>query len=258
MKLLFKFSMVALGVAAIFFPDFLSLVDSDSLDIMQAVILFPLVGGATTTQTVQTLPQYLVIPQGLGRVTAIRVSVLGESELVNIEGGGAVALLAQYRKQSVFEFDSAPPFIIPLSNGLIRGKNVQISVTLTAGPNITLHGASYGRGNVYIQTLQQIVLQNSGQIFDRFAMLGIVAPNAGDTFDVNFNDGGSDRWEGNILSAITTLFQAQGDSATGGSFAYVDNAGREIDKVTVIPAASNRTVILMRYADVGGLGAAVA
>jgi hypothetical protein len=258
MKLLFKFSMVALGVAAIFFPDFLSLVDSDSLDIMQAVILFPLVGGATTTQTVQTLPQYLIIPGGLGRVTAMRVSVLGESELLNIEGSGVVALLAQYRKQSVPNYGTNNGVVVPLANGLIRGKNVQISITLSAGANLTCQGASYGRGNVYIQTLQQIVLQNSGQVFDRFAMLGVFTPNSGDTFDVSFNDGGSDRWEGNLLAQLTTMYQAQGDSNTGDDFAYIDNAGREIDKVTVIPSGSNRTVILMRYADVGGLGAAVA
>jgi hypothetical protein len=256
MKLLFKFSMVALGVAAIFFPDFLSLVDSDSLDIMQAVILFPLVGGATTTQTVQTLPQYLIIPGGLGRVSSLRVSVLGESELVNIEGVNVVYLVQQYRKQTVFE--GTTDVLIPLANGLIRGKNVQISVTLTAGPNLVLHGASYGRGNVYIQTLQQIVLQNSGQIFDRFAMLAVLNPDVSDTFDLNFNDGGSDRWEGRILTSLTTLFQAQGDSGSPFVGSYIDNAGREIDKVTVIPAGSNRTVVLMRYADVGGLGAAVA
>jgi hypothetical protein len=257
MKLLFKFSMVALGVAAIFFPDFLSLVDSDSLDIMQAVILFPLVGGTTTTQTVQTLPQYLIIPSGITRVTAIRVSVLGESELVNIEGDQVVNLVHQYRKQTVLE-GAALDIVIPLANGLIRGKNVQISVTLTAGPNLVLHGASYGRGNVYVQTLQQIVLQNSGQIFDRFAMLAVLNPNNADTFDLNFNDGGSDRWEGRILTSLTGLFQAQGDNAAPYFGSYIDNAGREIDKVTVIPSGSNRTVVLMRYADVGGLGAAVA
>jgi hypothetical protein len=232
-------------------PDLLGGGDGVSM----AVVLFALPAASTTTQTVQFLPQYLIIPNGLNRVTGVRVSVLGESELINLQGIANVQALHQYRKIAAFNGVGTFPLIIPLANGLIRGKNVQISVDVNAGAALVLHGASYGKGNVYVQTLQQTVLAQSGQLFDKFAALLIPGALPADTADVNFSDGGSDRWEGNLLGALSIVFQGAGDDSAPSTYPVIDNAMQLINSVTYIPS-TNREVVLLRYSEPGGMKSA--
>jgi len=210
--------------------------------VLQATILFTAAGGVgiTTTQTITYLPQYLIFTAAIVP-TSVRVSVLGELEIDNLDGAGVDAL-NDWRKPA--DATSGGLYVLPLANGLIKGVNVQISFTNNGVPAIILYGgSSNGIGSKYLQTMQNEVIANTGMIIEDFLTILIPAATGADYADVNFSDGGSDRWEVDVLNLQSNLIQFEENP-------QIDNANGNIVKANFVPAA-DRQIYLARYIDPG-------
>lgn len=268
MNTIFKTFKITVGVAILFLPWIVDYYFPANDGSEHATLLFALVAGVNRFN-VTFVPQFLVFDwNDIGRITSLNVSVGGEGgDIVNIRGANAVGLLnniSQFRSVSPMLIRSAAagpppvgcaPLVIPLANGLIKGKVCTIEVTVTAGAGFNCYGASRNsKGNLYVQSVMATVLANSGQQFDKF--FAVLSPqslsNTADFFDVAFSDGGSDRWEAAAVIAMnkysTPVWYNEINPDQVG--AIIDNLDKSISGVTLTPSA-NRDVVILRYAEKG-------
>ena len=201
------------------------------------MFLFQAAGGAgvVTSHTMTWVPQYLFFVAA-ATPTALKCNVLGDG-VIHDTVAAQLDLMPTIRQYGRI----ANAFNIPLSNGLIKGKNHTIDFTNAGAPAIDVYGYSMRTGNAYVTTLQQTVLANSGAEFRRFAYLVVPAMGATDYINVEFRDGTVQRFEQEEIPTIAGFYQ----NLVAAQY-IIDNINQEIRMVQLIPAA-NRVVAVVRY-----------
>jgi hypothetical protein len=200
------------------------------------------IGTATTINTT-FVPQFLywnnaTLPQGL------RVSVFGDGVICDLDTNG-ISIFRGLRNPGY----KTAGFMIPLSDGLITGKNVEIVFTNGVAAAIDIYGISIQKGRIYMQSLKQTALASSGIEIRGFACLGLPTIAAGDITNVEFMDGLVQKFDQVEIQSYYQMFQ---NDVNGGISGLIDNFEAKIKRVNFTPAA-NETIYIMRYAPVANL-----
>lgn len=189
--------------------------------------------GVVTTFNLTWVPQYIHFVAGT-QITGLKVTVLGDGVIMDLDAAGLSVLY------NIRQFGQVTDgYTVPLANGLIRSKNVEITATNSAAQTPVLYGVSMAAGSRYIQCLRQTALANSGVELERFAYLGIPAIAATDVLNISYVDGLTQKVESAELAAMANVFQSA-------SLNVIDNVEGMIDNVQFTPSA-NRTVYVVRY-----------
>lgn len=186
-----------------------------------------------STFNVTYVPQYLFYVAAT-QLTALKVTVLGDGVITDLDGAG---LSLVYNIRQFGQVTNG--YMIPLADGLIPGKNVEITATNSAAQTPTIYGISQQYGQAYIQCLRQTALANSGITLEKFAYLGIGSIAATDILNITYADGLNTKVDSAELPAMANLVQS-------GSLNIIDNVESMIDTVQFTPSA-NRTLYIVRY-----------
>lgn len=189
--------------------------------------------GVVSTFNLTWVPQYIHFVAAT-QLTGLKVTVLGDGVIMDLDAAGLSAL---YNVRQYGQVTNG--YTIPLADGLIPGKNVEITATNSAAQTPILYGTSLQKGSAYIQCLRQTALANSGVVLEKFAALGIPAIAATDVLNITYVDGLVQKVEAAELPAAVNLFSSA-------SLNVIDNVEGYIDTVQFTPVA-NRTVYVMRY-----------
>jgi len=201
------------------------------------------VGGAGVSTTIETtfLPQFIMFDAAAP--TSIRINVLGDGVIWDV----TAAALPGLRTMRMLSQVTATEHVLPVANGLVKGKNVQITIVNSAAPAFDVYGSSINNnGNVYIQGLTQNVLASSGIFIDKFAYLFLPSMAAADIMNIMYNDGlvqQTDRFE---LPGLLQLTQG----INGAGIYAVDNFNGKIRTVQFTPVAA-QLVFKVRFSAVG-------
>lgn len=194
---------------------------------------------ATTTINLQFLPQYLTFDDAT-TISALKVTVLGDGTILDVNQKGILAL----RKYRLLGQASAARSMIPLANGIILNKTVQIVIVNAANAS-DVYATSIQKGSMYLQTIGNAVLLNSGYKFEKFAALAIPDLAAADEVNVEFIDGLVQKLELNEIDLLSFFSENQINVA-------FDNFAKNIKSVQITPAAT-QTVFLSRWISIGNV-----
>ena len=96
--------------------------------------------GVVTTFNLTWVPQYIHFVAGT-QLTGLRVSVLGDGVITDLDAAGLSVLY------NIRQFGQVTDgYTIPVANGLVRGKNVEITATNSAAQTPILYGVSMAAG----------------------------------------------------------------------------------------------------------------
>ena len=188
----------------------------------------------TTTLAMTYLPQWLYF-QAVSAPSTLRVSVLGEGVLLDLDAAGVMAM-SNLRGVN----RTGAGFLLPLANGLVKGVNVEIVFTNSSASSVTLYGYSEQEASVYIESLRSTVLASSGATFGDFAILALPAMAAADTLDIHYADDTIQRMHRDEIQAQNMVVQHNLESYV------IDNLDARIKSVTFVPTAQ-QVVFMMRY-----------
>lgn len=202
---------------------------------------------ATTVINVVGLHQTLVIMPTGGAldatITNVQVKVAGEGVLTDLNSNQSLLTVNDFRKIQSPSALTAKGYVIPLANGFIKGKNVQILITKSgAGTAGTIYGFSQAYGDSFLQIINQTALAQSGLDVTKFLALIVEGAGATDKFNLTFQDGFNHQADLPEMITDAAWTQVQNDQVS----LMVDNASFRYKKFNVIPAA-NRSVYIMRY-----------
>lgn len=189
--------------------------------------------GVVSTFNLTYVPQYIHYVAAT-QLTGLKVTVLGDGVICDLDAAG---LSAVYNIRQFGQVTNG--YNIPLADGLISGKNVEITVTNSAAQTPVLYAIALQKGSAYIQCLRQTALANSGVTLTKFAYLGIPAIATTDVLNITYVDGLVQNVVSPELAAMSNLVQS-------GSLSVIDNVEGFIDTVQFTPSA-NRTVYVVRY-----------
>jgi len=197
--------------------------------------------GVSTTIESTFLPQFISFDPAAAP-TSIRINVLGDGVIYDVTAAAIPAL----RTMRYFGQVNATRILLPVANGLVKGKNVQITI-VNAGAAFTLYGSSIkNNGNVYIQALTQNVLASSGTFFSKFAFLILPSMVTADIMNIMFQDGLVQQTD--VFELPTLLQLTQGPNAA--TVIALDNFDGRIKTVQFTPAAA-QLVFMVRFSAVG-------
>lgn len=151
--------------------------------VTHATIIGIVAASTTTTFNLTYLPQYLAFTTGT-TPSAIKVNALGDGVIMDIDDTGIDAIKTIRRAG-----ENTNSYFLPLANGIIEGKNCEISVTNATASDFTLYGSSKQKGYAYVQSIRQSCLANSGVDFRDFAYIAFPSMGANDELNVTFKDG---------------------------------------------------------------------
>lgn len=182
------------------------------------------------------VPQYLyfnvaVAPQ------ALKVSVFGDGIITDLDAAGVTFVQGLRMNGRVTN-----GWLIPLANGFIPNKNMEIVYTTGSAVAVDVFGISLQKGSVYIQCLRQQALANSGVRIEKFAALGLGNAGVNDIINVNYADGLSQKVAFEELKATMQLYANDVNSMVG-----IDNVDAQIAEVMFTPNAT-QTIHLVKYA----------
>lgn len=202
-----------------------------------ATILFTAAASTTTVYTPQWVPQYLVFETATVP-SALQLELLGGGDqLVNLTGA-MITALNNFLKPSLVS--AAGQYVIPIADGLIRAKNINISITNATATPFVVYGVSRNlSGSRYLKSKINTVLANSGQIFTDFDALLMPAMASTDSLVLTDRAGKSDNYEPDSLEDLSSLDQAVVQ-------AQVNNMDRRYAEANFTPAA-NRDVTTLQW-----------
>lgn len=203
-----------------------------------------LAASATTTINLTWLPQYIFFVTGTAP-TATKVTVFGDGVIMDLGSAGALAFGSQ--RLIGYQPDS---FMLALANGIVKNKNVEITITNAAAATVDVYGLAREEGDVYVQTIRQQVLAFSGADFVDFATLAVPDTAAGDKYTITFEDGTVHDF---TLTEIYAMMQFTQNNL---NTYLIDNFEGEIRKVNLIPVAT-QTCYVQRFLPVGDVASGV-
>ena len=168
------------------------------------------------------------------QLTALKVEVLGEGVIVDLDATG---LTAQGRHRLVGVVTNG--YVIDVADGIITGKNTRLTFTNSAAqtPDVFVTGDNIG--SIYIRTQKATVLLNNNTMFDKFGALFLPSLAAGDKVTVTYEDGLTQIWDRDDIAAISGYYQ----NTTG---YVIDNLAGNIKSAQVLVAAT-QTVYVTDY-----------
>jgi hypothetical protein len=198
--------------------------------------------GVTTTLATTYVPQYLIFTVGT-TPSQLKINALGDGVVMDLDAAGLTALRGIRRYSQIADY-----YFMPLADGIIQGKNVEITVTNQDAAAFTLFGSSKQKGFAYVQSLRQVCLANSGVDFKKFAYLSFPSMAANDELNVTFKDGHTQKFSREELESW--LGNNQNETSSRYS---LDNLDGNVSIANFIGAAQ-QTAYLVRYgAAVGAL-----
>jgi len=136
--------------------------------------------GTSTTINLTYLPS--VISFRTATVpTALKVNILGEGVNTDLDGNGINSTSRMFR----VGVNETNGFVVPLANGIVKGKNVEITITNATAVAIDVYGYSEIVATRYFRVLQQKVYASSGVDIPDFAALAL--PSVADADEININ-----------------------------------------------------------------------
>lgn len=202
------------------------------------------VGTLTTGAAVVTVVTLNYLPAALyyiatTQLQGIKVTVAGDGVILDLDAAGLNAVSGIRRYGAV-----ANSFIIPLADGFVPNKVVEITFTNSAAQTPDIYGYSLKKGIAYIISRQQKVLASSGATFEKFAQLAFASPTTSDEINIGFVDGHVQKVVSVELLGIYTYYSNETDSYC------IDNIDGAINYVNLIPS-TDRTCYVTRYARIG-------
>lgn len=197
--------------------------------------------GTATTITIQYVPQYLYLVSAT-TMTSIKVNVNGDGVILDLDAKGLNAFGAVRtigRKTN--------GFLHVLADGIIKGKNTDITVVNSVAGAIDLFAFSEQEGRIYVQSLRSKVLAASGANLRAFCFLAMPDIAVGDTTTLNYASGFTQRMDSVELIAYYEMYQ---NDVNTNAYALVDNFAGKIRSIDFTPAA-DETIHMMRFAPVG-------
>lgn len=176
-------------------------------------------------------------------ITNIQVKVNGEGVLTDLNSNQIIKSVSDWqKKQSPLDL-TAPFYVIPLADGFIPYKNVQILITKSAAGVVgNVYGFSQANGSAFFQIASQQALASSGIDFKKFLFLFVESAAATDRWNLTFQDGFNHQAELPEMVTDATWTQTQKDQVA----VMIDNTAFRYSKVNLIPAA-NRTCYIGRF-----------
>jgi len=133
-------------------------------------------------------------------------------------------------------------WIVPLADGFIPNKNLEIVYTTGSAVAVDIYGISLRKGSVYIQCLRQTALANSGVSIKKFAALGLGNSATADVININYADGLSQKVAFEELKPTMGLYAADINNMVG-----IDNIDAQISEVMFTPNAT-QVIHVVKYA----------
>jgi len=197
--------------------------------------------GVSTTIQITYLPQYLGFLVGT-TPTSVRINVLGDGVVMDLDAAGV---------DQINGFETlglqATQYTFPLADGLVKGKNVEITIVNADAAAFTIFGWSKLPAKNYFIYQRQTILANSGVDFGNFGLLAITAPGALDIFNFTYRSG--------IVEANATLNEVRFDVSyfqnNVGVF-LINNLDQILNNVNIIPSAQ-RVAYLMKFEPIGNI-----
>ena len=186
------------------------------------------------------LPAYLYFIVAT-QLSSLKVTVAGDGVIVDLDADGINGVSGIRRLGAV-----ANSYLIPLADGFIPNKVVDIDIINSAAQTPIIYGFALQTGLVYITSTRQTVLASSGTTFKDFSHLSITSMGATDELNIGFVDGHVQKFNSVELLGWVTLYSNEVDSYV------IDNIAGNINWVTLTPAA-NRVVVVTSVRTVGSL-----
>ena len=214
----------------------------------EAGVVFATLLGSIPASSTATIP-LTYVPQFVTFVTAdaptqLQFKVLGDGVIKDLDTNGIAVENNLLSKEIVTN-----GYLIQLADGFIgRGgpKNAQLTIANAGAAALEVYGYSQRQGQIYVQTIQQQVLANSGQRFTDFAYLGMPSFVQADNLQITYQDGHVDTQVGPTeVRAAQQVVQANLALA-------IANFEQTIKAVDLIPAAT-QSIYVMKFVPASGI-----
>lgn len=197
--------------------------------------------GVVTTINLNYLPAYIYYVAAT-QLTGIKVTVAGDGVILDLDAGGLSAIEHIRRIGS-----TANDALIPLADGLVPNKVVELVFTNSAAQTPVVSAMSMKKGLAYIVTRRQTVLAASGVKFENFAYIGFSTIGATDELNVEFRDGHLQKFvAADVLAWLSLTQNGVGNYA-------IDNLEGMIKYIHWIPTA-NAVAYVMKFVPIGNVG----
>lgn len=208
-----------------------------------------LAASTSTTLQITYVPEFITFST-TAAPTKIQLRVLGDGTLVDLSAAASIGTMNKLGQIG----SETNRYTFQVANGLIPGKNAELTITNAQAGTVNVFGYSNNRGDSYATYNEQTILGSSGTDLSDFAAVGIVALGATDQVNITYADGTVDNYEGaNELDSQWAYFQGYDPSGSG---YVVQNFDQNVSKLNIIPAA-NRTVVVLSYQPVGNIDSSV-
>jgi len=186
------------------------------------------------------VPQYIYF-NAATVPTSFVFAVDGDGVTANLDGTG-LGIMKNLRLIGT----TSNGYLIQLTDGLIRNKNCHLTIANAVASALDIYGFSLvNNGRQYFNMVQNKALANSGQTYNKFAIMGIPAMGASDFLTATYRDGLTQQLTSVELPVIDTQVQAN-------PVTVIDNVQMQVEQVNYVPTA-DRSVYVMRYVKASGV-----
>lgn len=182
------------------------------------------------------VPQYLYFNVAVAP-SALKVSVFGDGVITDLDAQGVLFVQGLRMNGRVTN-----GWIVPLADGFIPNKNLEIVYTTGSAVAVDIYGISLRKGSVYVQCLRQTALANSGVSVKKFAALSLMNGATADVINITYADGLSQKVAFEELKPTMGLYASDINSMIG-----IDNIDAEISEVMLTPNAT-QVIHVVKYA----------
>lgn len=182
------------------------------------------------------VPQFLYFNVAVAPA-ALKVSVFGDGIITDLDAAGVLFVQGLRMNGRVTN-----GWIVPLADGFIPNKNLEIVYTTGSAVAVDIYGISLRKGSVYIQCLRQTALSNSGVSVKKFAALGLGNGTSADVININYADGLSQKVAFEELKPTMGLYAYDINNMSG-----IDNIDAQISEVMFTPNAT-QVIHVVKYA----------
>lgn len=211
---------------------------SESVNGLQkATLLFVAAASVSTSFTPQWCPQYLIFETATVP-TLLQIDRLGSTEQLSNLNGAGITAMNNFLKPS--NPTSAGIWVIPIADGLIRGKNINITIANATANAFNVYGISRNlKGTRYLKSKLNQVIANSGQEFENFDALLMPGMGANDNLILTDQRGNADNYEVDSLEDMSSLDQSVLQP-------QINNLGGTYSRAVYTPTA-NRDVVMLKF-----------
>lgn len=189
-----------------------------------------LLANATDTFRLTYMPEFLLVKSALAPAKVV-VRSLGDGVTADADATG-ITLLNQPR----FNKQVAGYWLLPLADGLVVGKNVEVEITAgNAAADVNVYSNNTGKN--FIITERNTVLANTAQSFKGFFFLGFSTIGANEQITAIFKDGTTQLLTADDIQILAAQF--------GQDKFLFDNLDQEFSRVDVV--ASQQLTVYKQY-----------